>query len=71
MINKIFLLLLGIILVSYSLFFIIVYLNIMSMGYNFLGYLLFICKRIECLLIIPGILIIIYVLRKDRNEIYL
>jgi hypothetical protein len=71
MINKIFLLLLGIILISYSLFFIIVYLNIMNMGYSFFGYLLFICKRIECLLIIPGILLIIYILRKDRNEIYL
>ena len=71
MFNKIFLLLLGILLVSYSLFFIIVYLNILNMDFNLISYFLFLIKRIECLLIIPGVLLIIYVLRKDKNEIYL
>lgn len=71
MLNKIFLLLLGIIMVSCSLFFIIVYLNLINMGYDFKEYFLFICKRVECLIMIPGIIIIILVLRKDKNEIYL
>ena len=71
MLSKIFLLLLGIIIMSYSLFFIIVYLNLMDMGYSFLEYLSFIAKRFECLLLIPGIIIIAVVERKEKNEIHL
>jgi len=64
--SKIICLLLGILLISYSLFFIIVYLNIMNMGYSFCEYLIFIVKKLECLLIIPGILFLYYVFKKGK-----
>jgi hypothetical protein len=67
MFNKIIYLLLGIILVSYSIFFIIVYLNILNMGYDFFNYILFIIKRIECLSLIPGVLLIIIFFRKVKK----
>lgn len=70
MITKIFLILLGIILISYSLFFIIIYLNLLNMGYNIYEYIKYIFTNIECLFIFVGILIIYLTLRRKKNEIY-
>lgn len=50
---------LGIILISTSLTYIISYLNLLDIGYNFIEYVYFIIRRIECLILIPGIIILI------------
>ena len=46
----------GIYLISTSILFIVVYTNLISMGYSLKEYLLFILKRYEVLSIIPGII---------------
>lgn len=72
MIKKILLCLVGIFLTSYSLMFIIVYLNLLNMGYSFIEYIKYIFTHIECLLIFLGILLIYISLRKDKKyELYL
>ena len=72
MIKKILLCLTGIFLTSYSLMFIIVYLNLLNMGYSFIEYLKYIFTHIECLLIFLGILLIYISQRKDKKyELYL
>lgn len=64
--RKYILFLLGIIFISLSITFQILYLNLFTIGYSFFDYLNFIIKRGECLIIIPGILILIYVLKIKR-----
>ena len=49
----------GIIFCSISIFFCIIYLNLLTIGYNFFDYVNFIIRRIECLYSIIGIIIII------------
>ena len=74
MILKIFLFLMGILIKSLSLMFIIMYLNLINMGFTLLDYLYFIITRFECLMIIIGIILIIISMykRKDsNNDIYL
>ena len=56
--------LIGIILISLSITFQLLYLNLLSLEYSFLDYLLFILKRFEVLIFIPGIIILIYNLKK-------
>ncbi len=53
--------------------YIILYMNLFTIGYNFLEYVKFIIRRIECLNLIFGIiLILISVLSKGgENELYL
>ena len=58
--NKIIYFFVGVLLVSISIVFFILYLNLFVIGYNLLEYLLFCFKRIECLLFIPGILILYF-----------
>ena len=62
--NKIIYLIIAAILISISNIYCFLYLNLLNMNYTILDYLLFILKRIECLLIIPGILIIYFTLNK-------
>lgn len=62
--KKIFLFILGILLISISCFFWILYLNLFSFGYNIQKYVYFISSRIECLLFLPGILLVFYSLKK-------
>ena len=65
-------LILGIILCSTSIFFIIIYLNLFTMGYSFLEFVKFINTRVECLLLYVGIILIIYSLeRKIKYELLL
>lgn len=55
-----------------SLSFIIIYLNLLTIGYNFLEYVKFISRRIECLNIITGIsLIAIAIKIGGKNELYI
>ena len=59
MIKRIFFIITGILLCSYSIMFIVIYLNLLKMGYTFIGYIKYISSSIECLLLIPGIIILI------------
>lgn len=62
----------GIIFCSISIFFCIIYLNLLTIGYSFLEYVKFINTRLECLLFYIGIIFIIVSLeRKIKNEFLL
>ena len=54
--------------------FIILYLNLTTMGYNFINYVNFISRRIECYYGIIGIIMMILSIRikgDRKNELYL
>lgn len=74
MLLRIFLFITGILLTSLSLTAIILYLNLLNMGYSFMEYVNFISIRFECLLMFLGIALIIISLLKrkeKKNDIYL
>lgn len=72
MLLKIFLFLLGFGLTTIGSVYIICYLNLINIGYNFLEYVNFIIRRIECLNFIFGIiLIILSITLGGKNELYL
>lgn len=74
MLSRIFLFITGILLTSLSLTAIILYLNLLNMGYSFMEYVNFISIRFECLLMFLGIALIIISLLKrkeKKNDIYL
>lgn len=56
--------LLGSLFIAISLFFDILYLNLISFGYTFSKYVYFISRRVECLIIIPGIILNLLALKK-------
>ena len=66
MLFKFLTLIIGILLTGFSLTFIIIYINLLSIGYTFINYVNYISRRWGCLLIIPGVLLIIYALRKGK-----
>lgn len=50
----------------------IIYLNLLTLGYTFLQYVKFINMRLECLLFYVGVFLIIFSLeRKIKNELLL
>lgn len=52
--------------------YIIIYLNLTTIGYNFLDYVNFIIRRIECLNLLIGLIIMYLSLPKeDKNESYI
>lgn len=57
--KRLFYFILSIIFLSISSIFFILYLNLFNIGYNVFEYLLFCLTKIECLLVIPGIIILI------------
>lgn len=67
MIYKLLLFILGIILISISLVFTILYLNLLNMGYSFFDYVNFIIRRFECYVFIIGIILIIISMRKEKT----
>lgn len=74
MLSRIILFSFGIILSSSALAFIILYLNLINMGYTFINYVNFIIRRFECWNLIIGILLIIIsmIKRKEKNyDIYI
>lgn len=74
MFYRIIMFILGIFFISFSLCFAVIYLNFLSMGYSFSEYVNFIISKGECLMFIPGILLIILAVwkRKEKyNDIYL
>ena len=72
---RFFLFLIGLGLTTIGFVYIICYLNLLSIGYNFFQYVNFIIRRIECLNAPIGIIIMILSLtikRKDEmNELYI
>ncbi|MFV0274908.1 MAG: hypothetical protein ACK5HL_01545 [Bacilli bacterium] len=73
MLSKIFFFLLGFGFTLIGFMYIILYLNLLSMGYNFLEYVNFITGRIECYFSIIGVVIISIVLRRSggKYELYI
>ena len=59
----------GIILASTGLTFIIIYLNLINMGYTFLEYVNFIIRRLECLNLFIGIILILISLLVKKKGI--
>lgn len=53
--------------------YIIIYLNLLSLGYNFLEYVNFIIRRIECLNFIFGVILmsLVMFIKGGKNELYL
>lgn len=72
--TRIFFFLVGFILLVIGLFFLILYLNLLTIGYNFSFYVNFITRRIECYYTIIGSIIILLTLSikgEKKNELYL
>lgn len=66
--KKIILLGIGILFLAISFFFMILYLNLFTLGYSFFDYVHFISSRIEFYFLWIGILcIVIYLKGKDQN----
>ena len=62
--KKIILLGIGILFLAISFFFMILYLNLFTLGYSFFDYVHFINSRIECLIFYIGIILVIVGLKK-------
>lgn len=72
MLLRIFLFLLGFGLTTIGCVYIIVYLNLLSIGYNFLEYVNFIIRRAECLNALLGIIIMILsITTGGKNELHI
>jgi hypothetical protein len=74
MLFRIFMFLVGFGLSIIGFVYIISYLNLLDVGYNFLYYVNFIIRRIECLYAPIGILIIflsLYMPKGDNNELHI
>ena len=62
----------GIILTSLGLFFIIIYLNLLTMGYSFSFFVKFISRRVETWLVVIGVICIAISLERwIKNELLL
>lgn len=72
MLLRIFLFLIGFGLTTIGFVYIICYLNLFSIGYNFFEYVNFIIRRIECLNAFIGIIImIISITMGGKDELYI
>lgn len=73
MFNKLFLFLTGFGLMVIGCTYIIMYLNLFTLGYTLIDYLLFLLTHIECLFTFIGLLLIIISTHKGdkKNDIYL
>lgn len=67
MVFKIMMFLLGILMASIGLSFIIIYLNLLNMGYNFYEYVNFIISKWECMIIFVGVLLIFLSIYRKGN----
>lgn len=70
MYQKIFLFLIGFGLTTIGLVYIISYLNLLTIGYNFLYYVNFIIRRIECLYVPIGLILIFISINIEKGEHY-
>lgn len=70
--TKIFIFLIGFGLTIIGLVYVILYLNLFSFGYNFLDYVNFIIRRIECLYTFIGIILMLISFNiGGKNELYI
>ena len=70
--TKVFFFLVGFGLTVIGFVYIISYLNLLSIGYNFSYYVKFIIRRVECLNALFGIVIMILCIRKgEKNDLYI
>ena len=60
--------LIGIYMISISITFIIIYFNLLNVGYNFIEYVNFIIRRIEVLLFVPGVILLFISLFKKKGQ---
>ena len=69
---KILLFILSIICMSIGLFFIVLYLNLFTLGYSFFDFVKFIIMRVECLIFFLGLIFLFLSIgRLVRNELLL
>ncbi len=54
----------GVLLISISIVFMVMYSNIFSFGASFLEYLIFIATKVECLCMFLGIILVVYSFKK-------
>ncbi len=66
MIIKLLILFISVILISLSITFDIIYLNLLTMGYSFIEYVNFIIRRWECLIFILGVILLYFIMRKGK-----
>lgn len=74
MLLRVFLFLIGVVLCATGLCFMILYINILNMGYSFNNYVNFIIRRAECWIILFGIIFIFLSMLKRKelkNDLYL
>ena len=74
MLVRVFLFLTGFGLTVIGCIYIISYLNLLTIGYNFLEYVNFISRQLECLYFVLGIALMtltIFIPGGDKNELYL
>lgn len=72
MLFRIFLFLIGFGLTTIGCVYIICYINLLTLGYNFFEYVNFIIRRIECLNAIFGIILMtISILMGGKNELHI
>lgn len=67
MLKRIISFIIGIIITSSSLMYIVIYLNLLRMGYSFKDYVKYIVSSIECTKILIGILLIYLSLKKGKK----
>ena len=70
MLTRLFFFLIGFGLTILGFVYIISYLNLLTLGYNFFDYVKFIIRRIECLNAVVGIVIMLVSIG-GKNELYL
>jgi hypothetical protein len=64
-------LIIGVIISSIGLMFIILYTNLITLGYSFLDFVKFIITRVECLLFLIGIIIILFSMKERIKNVLL
>ena len=70
-IKDLFLFLLGIVLTMIGLFYLIIYLNVLTMGYSFFDFVKFIIMRVECLSFFVGLILIVLKVERWRKVEFL
>lgn len=68
---KIFIFLIGFGMTVIGFVYIISYLNLLTIGYNFFDYVNFIIRRLECVNAVIGILLMSLVMMGGKNELYI
>ena len=68
MVMKLILFVIGILLISVSISFIIIYINLLNMGYTFLEYVNFIIRRMEVIAFVPGVFLVIVSMLKRKDK---